>query len=122
MISGVDGKDVDRLKKQKGSFWESFAPKDSYYAKEAINQALTITASVLANTPAKKSEEASKTKIEKSSIDLDFNEKDGKKYLSPTSEQNMSARKRVSDLLAHLQAGNNSTYDYSAYNTDAISS
>ena len=122
MISGVDGKDVDRLKKQKGSFWESFAPKDSYYAKEAINQALTITASVLANTPAKKSEEASKTKIEKSSIDLDFNEKNGKKYLSPTSEQNMSARKRVSDLLAHLQAGNNSTYDYSAYNTDAISS
>lgn len=122
MISGVDGKDVDRLKKQKGSFWESFAPKDSYYAKEAINQALTITASVLANTPAKKSEEASKTKIEKSLIDLDFNEKGGKKYLSPTSEQNMSARKRVSDLIAHLQAGNNSTYDYSAYNTDAISS
>lgn len=122
MISGVDGKDIDRLKKQKGSFWESFAPKDSYYAKEAINQALTITASVLANAPANKSEEPSKTKIEKSSIDLDFNEKDGKKYLSPTSEQNMSARKRVSDLLAHLQAGNNSTYDYSAYNTDAISS
>lgn len=121
MLSGVDGRDVDRLKKQKGSFWESFAPKDSYYAKEAINEALTITASVLSNTPMKQPEGSNKTKIEKSSIDLDFNEKDGKKYLSPTSEQNMSARKRVSDLLAHLQAGNNSTYDYSAYDTDAIS-
>lgn len=47
MLSGVEGSNVDRLKKKKGSFWESFLPQDSYYAKEAINEALNITHSIL---------------------------------------------------------------------------
>ena len=115
MISGVGKRDLERLKKQKGSFWETFADKDSYYAKEAIGEALSITASVL-NSGASAKE---KTKVAKTDISLDFNEKDGKKYLSPTG--NYSAKKRVSDILAHLQAGDNSEYDYSAYDLDAIS-
>ncbi len=122
MLSGIDGKDIDRLKRQKGSYWETITGKDSYYAKEAINEALGITASVLKRTPAQKEDSSKKTAIENTVINLDFNEKDGKKYLSPTSEQNLKAKKRVTDLLAHLQAGDTSAYDYSAYNTDAISS
>lgn len=119
MFSNLSKADLERLRKQKGSTMETLLQKDSYFAKEAahmlLNDIYDIASKKRSNTP-------KKTAVEKSTINLDFNKKDGKKYLSPTSEQNINARKRVSDLFAHLQAGDTSTYDYSAYNTDAISS
>lgn len=110
--------DEKRLREKKATTGEALFRKRSWYTKHAINEALNITRSVLG----KPELESSKTKVKNITLDLDFNEKDGKKYLSPTAESNFSARKRISDILAHLQAGDSSTYDYSDYNTDAISS
>lgn len=120
MLSNLGNKDLKRLEKQKGSFWETLGERDSYYAKEAIGEALNITASVLNKSNTIQSvKENPKTKFSKSEIALDFNEKDGKKYLSPTAESNMLARKRISDLLGYLQS-DNQEYDYSDYNSNAI--
>ena len=109
--------DDRRLTKHEATTGEAVFKKRSWYVKHAINEASNITKSVLS----KSEPESTKTKVKKTTLDLDFNEKDGKKYLSPTAESNLSARKRISDILAHLQAGDSSTYDYSEYNTDAIS-
>lgn len=117
MLTNVGGKDKERLKKQKGSFWETVGEKDSYYAKEAIGEALSITASVLNRTVPKKDANSSKKSVAKTEVKLDFNEENGKKYLSPI---NYEAKKRVSDIIAHLQAGDASEYDYSGYDLDSI--
>ena len=122
-LTGLNDKELDFLRKKKATTWEAITDSNTYRAKEAINEALRIVSRVV-NTPKKETEpeeeSVSKKSIKKSNIDLDFNEKDGKKYLSPTG--NYDAKKRVSDIIAHLQAGDNSEYDYSEYNTDAISS
>lgn len=123
MLSNLGSKDLKRLEKQKGSFWETLGEKDSYYAKEAIAEALNITASVLnkpiVTAPLEEEKEVPKTKFSKSEIALDFNKQNGKTYLSPTAESNILAKKRISDLLGYLQSGNQE-YDYSDYNSDAI--
>ena len=110
--------DERRLREKKATTGEALFRKRSWYVKHAINEGINIIREVLNESEP----ESSKTKVKNTTLDLDFNEKDGKKYLSPTAESNFSARKRISDILAHLQAGDSSTYDYSEYNTDAISS
>ncbi len=117
-LTGLNDKEIKFLKDKKATRWEALTDSNTYKAKEAINEALNIIFRVVSLPKS----ESSKTKIEKSDITLDFNENDGKRYLSPTAESNINARKRISDLFAHLQAGDSSNYDYGAYNTDAISS
>lgn len=109
--------DKNRLSKKKATDSEAIFQKRSWYAKRAISEGINMTRSILDESKP----ETNKTKIKNTTLDLDFNEKDGKKYLSPTAESNLSARKRISDVLTHLQAGDSSEYDYSEYNTDAIS-
>ena len=84
MLSGVEGKDVDRLKAMKPNRWEAIAGKDSYYAKEAINEALNIT------------------------------------NLSKQAGENLSARNRIEQIFKHIKDGDNSEYDASDYDIDAI--
>lgn len=106
MISGVGKRDEKRLKAVKPNFWESLLPTDSYYAKQAIAEALGITNSVL-NTSVSKS---SKTPLDSSAIALDFNvDENGNYYLSPYN--NAKAKERVSSVLNHLKAGDASEYD-----------
>ena len=119
-LTGLNEKELNSLRKQRSSYMESALPKRTYFAKQAINDALNIIYATWKKNHSSK--ETTAQKIDKSIINLDFNETDGKKYLSPTAEQNLNAKKRVSDLLSYLQTGDTSAYDYSAYNTDAISS
>ncbi len=72
---------------------------------------------MLRKGPATTGQSSPKKAVEKSTIQLDYNNG----VLSPTKEDNFNAQKRVSDLITHLKAGDASEYDYSAYNTDAIS-
>ena len=117
MLTNIGGRDETRLKKQKGSFWETIGEKDSYYAKEAIGEALSITASVLNRVVPKQVETPSKTKISNSNIDLDFN--DG--VFSLTAGENLSAKNRIKQIIEHIAAGDNSKYDVSDWNNlDAI--
>ena len=79
MISGVEGRNMTRLENKKPTFWESFLPTDSYYAKQAIYEALGITASVLNNV-----KEDSKSKTvkynRKDYFDYDTDDKGNKAY------------------------------------------
>lgn len=120
-LTGLSEKELDYLRERKSSYIESALPKKTYYTKQAINDALNIIYATWRKNHSSK-ETTAPQKVDKSTINLDFNEDNGKKYLSPTAEQNLNARKRISDLLNYLQTGDDSTYDYSAYNTDAISS
>ena len=117
-LSGLSAKDLKRLSKN-GSYWETISGKDSYHAREAISAYLNILHSV-ANKP-KKEEKSSKTKIDKNELPLDYNTKEGKKYLSPTNENNINARNRVAAILEHIKEGDNSKYEAPDYKMEAIS-
>lgn len=118
-LTGLNDREINFLRKKKSNYWEALTDNNTYRAKEAINHALHIISNVVNSKKEEPIEEKQKTKIDKSEIGLEFNEKDGKKYLSTVG--NYDARKRISDLIAHLQAGDSSESDYSAYDTDSIS-
>ena len=91
MLSGIEGADVDRLKRKKGSFWESFAGTDSYYAKEAINEALNITNSVL-NRPVSTNSPTNKTKRYNRAANFDYDtDSSGKSIYSTNPEDRFDA-------------------------------
>jgi hypothetical protein len=84
-------------------------PTDSYYAKQAISEALNATYSVL-NKSSNNASSSSKKSINSDIIPLDFNvDENGNYYLSPYS--NAKAKERVSTILDHLKAGDASEYD-----------
>ena len=110
-LSGLNRSNERRLEKQKPSTIEALFHTDSYDAKEAINEYLKIINDVV-NT------KSSKKKLDSSSISLDFNEDEsGKRYLSATAGENISARDRISKVLEQLNAGDNSEYDLSNYDS-----
>ena len=112
-LSGLGDRDIERLRKQKGSYWETAMQFDSYHAKEAINAYLNILNTV-ANKPKSKESSTKKTFDKNKNIPLDFNEnKDGKYSLSKTAGDNYAARSRIEAVLNYLNDPENSEYDLS---------
>ena len=101
MLSGIEGADVDRLKRKKGSFWESFAGTDSYYAKEAINEALNITNSVL-NRPVSTNSPTNKTKRYNRAANFDYDTDSSGKSIYSTNPKNRFIEDRFDAYLDWL--------------------
>lgn len=120
LFSGLSEKNMTRLEKQRGSFMESAIPTDSYWAKIGLNHFLQAVHTVYNknhNSTDDKSKNSNKTKIDNSTISLDFN--DG--VLSKTAGENITARNRIKQIIEHINAGDNSTYDASLWtNLDTI--
>lgn len=108
LISGVNDRNMRRLEKQEPGFWESFLPTDSYYAKQAINDLLSIIYSV-ANRSKPEAPAVEKQKIGRESISIDFNtDSNGKLYVSPYA---YGPKTRTEQILQHLEKGEQSQYD-----------
>lgn len=120
-VDGLSDKEKKRASSGKPSYWSSLTRDNNYYFNEAVNAYLNILSSV-ADKPKKDEEKPSKTEIDATELVLDYNTKDGKKYLSPTHGNNIAAKNRVTTILQHLKDGENSKYSASKYNTDVISS
>ena len=121
LFSGLNEKNMTRLEKQRGSFMESAIPTDSYWAKIGLNHFLQAVHTVYNKnhnyTKTEQSKDSNKTKIDNSPIVLDFN--DG--ILSKTAGENITARNRIRQIMEHINAGDNSTYDASLWtNLDTI--
>ena len=101
MLSGIEGADVDRLKRKKGSFWESFAGTDSYYAKEAINEALNITNSVL-NRSISTNSPTNKTKRYNRAANFDYDTDSSGKSIYSTNPKNRFIEDRFDAYLDWL--------------------
>ena len=121
-LAGLNEKELDRLREQRGSFIESAIPQKTYYTKQAINAALNIIYSTWKKNHGNKtdgSKSSGKTKIDNSKISLDFNNG----VLSSTAGENITARNRIRQIMEHIDAGDNSTYDASLWtNLDTIKS
>lgn len=110
-LSNLSKSDINRLKKQKGSFFESALQFDSYHAKEAINEYLNILYSV-ANKTKTEQKPAKKLFSTNNSLKLDFNkDAEGKYALSTTAGDNYSAKNRIETVLNYLKDPENSEYD-----------
>lgn len=118
-VSNLSDKEIEKLAKQKPSYWSSLTKDNRYYFNEATNEYLNILHKV-ANKPKKEEATPDKTKIAWKDRTLDFNGEGKKKYLSLTG--NFEVKRHVSDLIKHIQDGDNSEYEYdSKYDTKSIS-
>lgn len=117
MISNLEGKNLKRWLSQKPSNWESIAQTPSYFAKIATNEALGVTKRVL-NKQSTTNGSENKAKIGTDSISIDFNtDADGRRYLSPTEWR---PQNRVTQILEHLEKGDNSPYDVTGWDFTGI--
>ena len=100
MMTGLDERNTNRLKKQKPSLWESLAPTDSYYAKQAGADLLNIIYSV-ANKP-KTTTETSKTTRYNRASNFDYDTDASGKQIYSKNPKNKFIEGRFSDYLDWL--------------------
>lgn len=100
MTTGLDERNTNRLKKQKPSLWESLAPTDSYYAKQAGADLLNIIYSV-ANKP-KATTETSKTTRYNRASNFDYDTDISGKQIYSNNPKNKFIEGRFSDYLDWL--------------------
>ena len=121
LFSGLNEKNNKRLEKLSGSFWESFVPTDSYWAKIGLNHFLEAVNTVYNknhNTKTEDSKDSNKTKIGTDYIPLDINtDSNGKRYLSSVGNKGAL---RVQQILDHLRNGDASTYSMDGWSNEDI--
>lgn len=100
MMTGLDERNTNRLKKQKPSLWESLAPTDSYYAKQAGADLLNIIYSVT-NKP-KATTETSKTTRYNRASNFDYDTDASGKQIYSNNPKNKFIEGRFSDYLDWL--------------------
>ena len=100
MMTGLDERNTNRLKKQKPSLWESLTPTDSYYAKQAGADLLNIIHSVV-NKP-KATTEASKTTRYNRASNFDYDTDTSGKQIYSNNPKNKFIEGRFSDYLDWL--------------------
>lgn len=100
MMTGLDERNTNRLKKQKPSLWESLAPTDSYYAKQAGADLLNIIYSVT-NKP-KTTTETSKTTRYNRASNFDYDTDASGKQIYSNNPKNKFIEGRFSDYLDWL--------------------
>lgn len=100
MMTGLDERNTNRLKKQKPSLWESLAPTDSYYAKQAGADLLNIIYSVT-NKP-KETAETSKTTRYNRASNFDYDTDASGKQVYSNNPKNKFIEGRFSDYLDWL--------------------
>lgn len=100
MMTGLDERNTNRLKKQRPSLWESLAPTDSYYAKQAGADLLNIIYSVT-NKP-KATAETSKTTRYNRASNFDYDTDASGKQIYSNNPKNKFIEGRFSDYLDWL--------------------
>lgn len=108
LFGNLGEKDIKRLERVEPIAWEALAKTDSYYAKEALGMLLRSIQKIVNSRSDKKSSDKSKT-LDSDVIPLDFNTENGITYLSPYGKG--KPKKRIDEVLTHLQAGDKSEYD-----------
>ena len=108
MLSGLDEDDLAKLSSN-GTFWQTLTGSPAYVAREAINEFLGIVSRVA--NKSKETPASTKKDLTNDRIELDFNTRDGKRYLSTTAGENNRAYARIQNIINHFNAGDNSEFN-----------